>query len=304
MSEAPQSPASVHAQANAPRPAALDNNPGPVVPYPLLGLQIPHAANVLHPLVIEMLKVPDLSIVSSAIQPLDREKRNWTTWSRAMTRIFQLLDAQEYISSTLPLPNPAIHPNAAHNWHYNNTYLIMLISNHIVESEHIHTNNCNTAHQTWNNLRKYHQLSTYQIFIDKCRVLESIKANNGNNISDHLIKLKKQWKTIKLFDKELYQQMVNNTLFKKQIVTSMPCSWDSFNANYVKCFLDDDAMDIDEKKRVNSQELIGIICQEYSRRCEDEHRPPKEEKTRSSNSDRPSTQNNNQMTNQDKGKST
>ena len=91
--------------------------------------------------------------------------------------------------------------DAARNWCYNNTFLIMLINNHIAESEQIHTNDCETAHGTWENLRKYHELSTYQIWIDKCRVLKLIKAKEGDNIPDHLMKVKKQWETIKLFGK-------------------------------------------------------------------------------------------------------
>ena len=147
---------------------------------------------------------------------------------------------------------------------HNNTFLIMIINNHIVESEQIYTNDCETAHNTWENLRKYHELSTYQIWIDKCCVLNLMKAKEGDNIQEHLMKVKKQWETIKLFNKEQYHKMFNDTLFKKDIVTSLPHSWDTFCANYIKCFLDDDPESIDARKHINAQELLGTISQEYT----------------------------------------
>ena len=296
MSEAPQSPAGAHGHLNAPGLNAPDHAPGPAAPNLLPPLQIPPAANALLPPAIEIFKAPDLSFLTSTIQPLNKEKGNWVNWCCQMNRIFQILDAQAYIDGHVDLPDPAIYPDAVRNWRYNNTFLIMIINNHIVEAEHIHTNDCETAHATWENLRKYHELSLYQIWIDKCRVLELMKAKEGDNIPEHLMKVKKQWETIKLFGKERYQKMFNDTMFKKAIVTSLPRSWDSFCASYVKCFLDDNPESIDARQRIDAQELLGTISQEYTRRCDEERQSHKGEKTRSQNGERSSNNNNNNQT--------
>ena len=298
MSEAPQSPAGAHGHLNAPGLNAPEHAPGPAAPNPLPPLQIPPAANAPLPPAIEIFKAPDLSFLTSTIQPLNKEKGNWVNWSHQMNRIFQILDTQAYIDGHVSLPDPAIYPDAARNWRYNNTFLIMIINNHIIESEQIHTNDCKTAHATWENLRKYHELSSYQIWIDKCRVLELMKAKEGDNIPEHLMKVKKQWETIKLFGKERYHKMFNDTLFKKAIVTSLLRSWDSFCASYIKCFLDNDPESIDARQCIDAQELLGTISQEYTWRYDEERQSYKGDKSCSQNGERPSGNNSNQTSNQ------
>jgi len=131
----------------------------------------------------------------------------------------------------------------------------------------------------WDALKKLHQLTTYQIFTDKLRVFQEIKAKNGDNIPDHLMKLKKQWEEVQYF------------------LVSLPRSWDNFTSNYVKSFVDDDDTDVDAKKRIDSNELIGTITQEYNltNLCKNEKSssPPKGENSCSSLADRMDNQNSN-----------
>ena len=191
MSEAPQSPVGAYGYLNAPGLIALDNTPRPATLHLLPLLHIPYTTNAPIPPIIETLKAPNLSVLMSTIQPLNKEKGNWTNWSHIMTWI-------------------------------------------------------------------------YQIWIDKCCILNLMKVKEGDNIQEHLMKVKKQWETIKLFNKEQYHKVFNNTLFKKAIIISLPYSWDTFCANYVKCFLDKDPESIDARKCIDAQELLGTISQEYT----------------------------------------
>ena len=210
-----------------------------------------------------------------------------------MRRIFSILNARAYVEGHIDMPDEDEYPESAANWRYNNTFLVMLINNHLAESELIHTNDCETAHGTWESLRKYHHLSTYQVWIDKSRILEVTKAKESDNIPDFLIKVKKQFETVRLYKTDKYHKMFNDIMLKKAIVTALPRSWDTFAANYVKNFLDKEDGDVDAKKRVDSQELLGIISQEYSRRCDEDRRPSKGDRARSSNNEHSSGNNNN-----------
>ena len=91
-----------------------------------------------------------------------------------------------------------------------------------------------------------------------------MKAKEGDNLLDYLIKVMKQFETVCLFKSDKYHKMFNNIMLKRAIITALPCSWDTFATNYVKNFLDEEDLDVDSKKCVDSQELLGIISQEYS----------------------------------------
>ena len=246
---------------------------------------------------IERIQVSDLSSVASTINPLDSKKRNWQTWSRSMSILFDIVYARGYINGTIRMPDQNLYPNETKIWRFNDAYIMMLITKNIAESEMIHTNDCENAYDMWNNLKKVHQLANFQIFTDKVRILQNIRARDGDNIKDHLIKLKTQWEHVQHFSDEQNRRQFNDAFFKEQIVVSLPRSWDSFTSNYVKPYVDTDPTQLDPQKRIDSQELIGILSQEYelqqSRKREEDRRPPKGETNHPSLTDRMSSNNNN-----------
>ena len=281
MSEAPNLPAGAQGQGNDPGPAVPHNAHAPATLNALAPLNIPPTVNA-PPQAITIIKGPDLAPLTSTIQPLDREKGNWLMWSKQMGRIFSILNTRTYVEGHVKMPDEDEYPESTANWRYNNTFLVMLINNHIVESELIHTTDCETMHGTWESLRKYHHLSNYQVWIDKSCVLDVMKAKESDNIPDFLIKVKKQFETFRLYKSDKYHKMFNDIILKKAIITTLPHSWDTFAANYMKSFLDEEDEDVDPKKQVDSQELLGIISQEYSRRCDKDCRPSKGDRARSS----------------------
>src|SRR5260221_3411842 len=133
------------------------------------------------------------------MNPLDSQKKNWQTWSRSMCILFDIIHTRGYINGTIHMPDQTLYPNANKTWRFNNAYIMMLITRNIAESEMIHTNDCDNAYNMWNNLKKVHQLANFQIFMDKVRILQSIKAKEGNNIKEYLLRLKKQWEQVQYF---------------------------------------------------------------------------------------------------------
>src|SRR5712691_4155566 len=245
---------------------------------------------------IERIQLSDLSSVAATINPLDSKKKNWQTWSRSMSILFDIVYARGYINGTIRMPDQNLYPNATKIWRFNDAYIMMLITKNIAESEMIHTNDCENAYDMWNNLKKVHQLANFQIFTDKVRIFQNIRTKDGDNIKEHLIKLKTQWEHVQHFSDEQNRRQFNDSFFKVQIVVSLPRSWDSFTSNYVKPYVDTDPAQLDPQKWIDSQELIGIISQEYelqqSRKREEDRRPPKGETNRPSLADRMSSNNN------------
>ncbi len=246
---------------------------------------------------IKKIQISDITTAVTFLKPLDAKKNNWETWSDTILLALQLVQATGIVDGSTPKPNVETDPDAVDIWNYNDIYIKMLIRGHVADSELMHIRSSQTSRQMWDTLQKLHQLTTYQIFTDKLRVFQEIKAKNGDNIPDHLMKLKKQWEEVQYFRKELNRKAFDDSFLKQQIVVSLPRSWDSYTSNYVKSFVDDDDADVDAKKRIDSNELIGTITQEYNltnlRKTEKSSSPPKGENSRSSLADRMDNQNSN-----------
>jgi len=253
-------------------------------------VDIPHV-------IITKIQISDVATAIAFLKPLDAKKNNWETWSDTILLALELVKATGIVDGTTPKPNLDTDPEAADNWNYNDVYIKMLIRTHVADSELMHIRSSQTSRHMWNALKKLHQLTTYQIFTDKLRVFQEIKAKNRDNIPDHLMKLKKQWEEVQYFHKELNRKSFDDSFLKQQIVVSLPRSWDNFTSNYVKSFVDDDDADVDAKKCIDSNELIGTITQEYNQtnphKTEKSSSPPKGENSRSSLVDQMDNQNSN-----------
>ena len=240
-------------------------SPGPV-PAPIL------------PTILR-LKVADLAAISRIDETLDKKQKNWTGWAESMYVLFGCANAKGYVEGRIPCPDPSFDPVGADNWEFNDSYTRMLINKNIASSEKVHTCGCANAHKMWNNLKTIHKSTCYLIHTDRIRILCGIKVAEGADIPEHLTKLKHQWEQISFSGK--LKKIYNNNFFKQQIAASLPRSWDQFTSPYVRKYEDDDQANIDPKRRIDSQQLIGIIGQEYelqeSRKREEITLPPKGE---------------------------
>jgi hypothetical protein len=139
----------------------------------------------------------------------------------------------------------------------------MLIVTNIAALEKTHTCGCDTAQKMWQNLKVSYQSSNYLVNSDKLRALCGYRAAEGDNIPEHLTRIKDKWDELTFYRKQ-YNIMLSDKFFKALIAGLLPQSWDDFTRSYVDGFLDDE--NEDAKHKIDSQEFISIIiqCYEYN----------------------------------------
>jgi hypothetical protein len=211
------------------------------------------------PLAITRIQVPQSAAVTKAGELLDSQAKNWSGWSQAMELLFDLFGIQEYVSGTVARPDAAEDPTSTRNWKHNDTFARLLITSNIANSEKIYTNGCMSAHHMWTNLQTMHESKSHLILTTHLRTLMTSFATDDDNIPKHLTKLKQCWDQLSLFGDTKYR--VSKFLFKRIIASLLPESWDQFTDQFVAGQLD--IVKTDPRKHIDSQQLIGIIKQEY-----------------------------------------
>jgi len=131
--------------------------------------------------------------------------------------ILDIVNAKGYVDGSISKPGLDADPDSVENWHFNDSYIKMLIAKYIAEDEMIHTTGCQTTKDMWANLEKFHQLTSYGLITDILRILSNMRARDGDNIPEHLLKLKNQWEKIRQFKDEENCAIYNDMYFKQQI---------------------------------------------------------------------------------------
>lgn len=181
---------------------------------------------------IVRIQVSNITGVGEAKEILDTNIKNWSSWSQSMYLLLRIIKAVPYIEGKIKPPNEQIDLDSANDWDYNDSYIMILISNNIALSEKIHMRGCQTAHHMWKNLRNIHHIVSIQVQTNRIRILKDIKAKEGDNIPSHLVRLKDQWDQITYFGIQEFRQCCDDNFFKMKIATSLPSSWDTFTAPY------------------------------------------------------------------------
>jgi hypothetical protein len=194
-------------------------------------------------------------------EDLDTNAKNWVDWCHSMFLVLDIVNARGYVEGKIERPDPGTDPIGAENWRFNDSYTKMLIAQNIAALERLYTRECKTAHDMWMNLRKIHLPMRNPALTAKLRILYKIRAEDGDDIVQHLVKLKRQWDQIAFYDRCEF----NDELFKLHVAVSLPPSWDNFTRPYLKRHVDDDTTTADPKKGVDSRQLIGLVIQEYQR---------------------------------------
>ena len=126
----------------------------------------------------------------------------------------------------------------------------------------VHISQSRTSHESWSNLEAVHDAKSHQTTIGVIRNLYRTSAEEGDNISEHLNKLKRYWERINLMADDDFK--VSDNQFKVLISSSLPSTWDTFTEGYVG--RRKDVPETDPKKLMSSQQFIGIIKEEAIRR--------------------------------------
>jgi len=193
---------------------------------------------------------------------LDSQSKNWSAWSQSMALLFKLFKVQGYVLGKVPCPDTQNNPVGAENWGYNDTFTQLLITSNIAPSERVYTNGCPTSNRMWLSLQSMHESTSHLILTTHLCTLMNTTAAEGDNITDHISKLKQCWEQLSLFGDKNYR--ISKFLFKRIIASSLPESWDQYTDQFVAGQLD--FVDTDPKKNIDTQQFIGYLKQEYKRR--------------------------------------
>src|ERR1700735_707137 len=202
--------------------------------------------------------------ITRLVEPLD--ETNWNIWRERIRRVFKVCGVLPYIDDTIPCPNKETHPEDYHAWEFNDSYAQCLISNNITANQMINVSRLDTARQMWVSLQAVHASRGYQYAIAIERSLFSTRAEEGQDINEHLNKLKETWEKLNILNNPNFA--ISDIQFKTIIASSLPESWDVFTTPYVGGHVDETPGVTDTRQKVNTQEFIGIIKEEYIRRKE------------------------------------
>ncbi len=200
------------------------------------------------------------SAITRLNDPLNES--NWTTWRGKMNLMLKLCGVDPYVQGKVKCPEETIDPESADNWVFNDTYAKLLITNNVEPAQMVHVGQCSTSHEMWASLVAVHESKGHQTTISYMRNLFHTTADEGDNISDHLNKLKQYWEKLNLLGDGDFK--ISDLLFKIIISSSLPPSWDTYTESYVGG--PTALIAGDPKRRLNSQELIGLLKEEYIRR--------------------------------------
>jgi len=142
-------------------------------------------------------------VSSSIVKMKDTlDDTNWIVWRERIRRIFSLCNVEEYVYGTLPTPDPLLATPSLANWRANDIYAQVLITMNINKDQMVHVSRLNTAHEIWKSLESIHETHDYQVAIAIQRDLFRQCASDGDDIVDHLTRLKKKWERLNVLDDE------------------------------------------------------------------------------------------------------
>src|SRR5260370_9313894 len=204
-------------------------------------------------LTVQRIRAKDWSGEHKGIDPLDDD--NWQAWRDDIDLAFNVCGLRGYVNGEISCPDAGSDPVSADNWLYNDDYTKKVIHDRVSRGQKHHLTNCTTAHEMWSNLKATHQVCGDQTENQLMRELTDTKANEGDDIIQHLAKIKRLWDRITLVSPD--DLPLTPKLFKKFLAYSLPPTWDEFTRQF---FRDP------EKKNLTVPKFIGKCHEEYRQR--------------------------------------
>ena len=185
---------------------------------------------------------------------------NWVTWQVRMMSLLALCEVEPYVRGEIEQPNRDVDPAGHDNWKKNDNYAKHLITQNVGDEPIIHIQHGSTSHVAWKNLEAIYEDKSQETAVAIIRNLWRTMAEDEDDIGEHLTTLKKYWERLNLVDDDNFK--IPEVQFKIAIVSSLPTSWDNFTQSYISIGKGDSS---DPKLKVTSQELIGVLKEEYVR---------------------------------------
>ncbi len=177
---------------------------------------------------------------------------NWQTWREDIYLTFQVCDLLGYVHGHRKCPEKDVDPVGESNWRYNDLYTKKVICDRLSEGQKYHTINCDTSNEMWKNLEAIHQPHGDHTGNELMREMMRMKAKDGENIIEHLAKLKQLWDRATLVCQD--ELPIPTKLFKTILTDSLPMSWDDFTRR------------LSRDPDIAIQMFIGECNEEYRRR--------------------------------------
>ena len=185
---------------------------------------------------------------------------NWVSWQVRMKSLLALCEVEPYVCSEINQPNMEDDPTGHNNWK-NDNYAKHLITQNVSDEAIIHIQYGLTSHVAWKNLEAIYEDKSQETAVAVIRNLWHTTAEEDDDINKHLTNIKKYWERLNLVEDERFQ--IAEVQFKIAIMPSLLSSWDNFTQPYISIGKDESS---DPKLKMTSQELIGVLKEEYVRR--------------------------------------
>lgn len=181
------------------------------------------------------------------------QEENWQSWQRDIKLTFAVCGLNPYVDGTLKCPDAQADHIGANNWKYNDQYTQKVIRDRLSEGCKYHTDNCETAYQMWENLKAIYQSCGTQTETQLMREMTELRAQDGDNIIEHLATLKRMWDRCTLIQGD--NLTLTPKMFKNFLIYSLPQSWDDFTRQFSL-----------DKADLSIHHMIGECHEEYRRR--------------------------------------
>ena len=184
---------------------------------------------------------------------------NWPTWRDQIGRMMQLCGADVYVYGLIPRPNPKVDRALSRLWSTNDRYTQVLITQNIEASQMIHVSRSKTSNQMWKSLQSIYETQDHQTAVTMLRSMFAMRAAEGDDIPEHLTKIKKLWEHLNMIRSRNFH--IPDNQFKAVITSSLPMTWDNFMEPYIG---GDPDIPKTAKERMGSQQFIGVLMEEYN----------------------------------------
>jgi len=152
-------------------------------------------------------------------------------WQLRMKTALESCGALDYVTRASQCPDTYADPQGSKTWILNNVFTHMQIQCNITEPQMVHISQCATAHKMWKSLESIHDNKGHQALVVYMRNFYRLAAEEGDNIIDHLNKMKASHERINMIgDPQFY---ILDITFKILICKSLLSTWDNFTDTYI-----------------------------------------------------------------------
>jgi len=140
-----------------------------------------------HITTVELLHTKDYTNVAKIVKDHHLTDENWHRWKERMRRVFYNCG---YIQGTIVRPPPHVDPQGAANWDKNAHWAQQVIIQNVTESQMNHVGTKHTAYEMYAALSDTHENTAHQTVNYIQTLLYKTRANEGDDILQHLDTLK------------------------------------------------------------------------------------------------------------------